>query len=812
MPYNFGEYVSTYVDPQSVKISETLRDRYMQNFQANDQLAMAVDQMQAALPFENDVQRKRELQRELDNKLAMLAEQGDYENLGFAIHKSAKDFGEKYAPIKQNYTNYQTAMQDLQTRLGAEKNGINPEQMKYAPAWMVGDYKGFEIDPETGRVKEGTMFTPKTVYADPKIMDRVTERLKILHEEKTGQTVKKVAQGADGSLTIESGNTISKIDPEKVQEVVDAVMAEPDVKGYVDQLADMKAYAYKKSGNIPQALDAQAVGIQTAMQTLQGQLNGKIDSRTRSAITQQLKALTGELDKVNQAKQDPDNLGYNYIKSKLEDEIVAPVKQYASLKGGIYEQTSTYKEDYDSLWLDEVKRQKDAAEKLGVPMTEVSEVTADTYGKTVEEQLERVKGLEQQAKDLEDQVANDPNMSSIVKQSKLAMAAGYRNQSKLINQNLATAGNMSYSMHELESTDSNIMSVLKDLYPGKTPGEYGVLLQRTFDNPGDQDYIDFVNKWNSKIGQGWKVNVSGGNQEVLESADFNRYLATKYGATGSSETLDEARYHTTGDDRLIQGPDDENRFYDDGLYHYTDVSGGLEKIRTGFAEKVHKNTSAKLSEIKISTPQYSGVMPGLTIQDQKLATDAADKYFKEKTLPTHFQVTNSDGTTMSGADLSHYKVSSYSWNPELNSWTLTMQGDNANTGGAVKTVRLSGEQVNNEALQKFMSSPETKLASTITKFDTGKKGDVREFTLNSLDANGDRDGKFITVKVYSQGAGSPPLIQVLGETTNEKGETIPVVTKKYYPSEIQNPKSEVSELLYVHKNKEGLPTQYAFEF
>ena len=57
MPYQFGEYVSTYVDPQSVKISEILRNRYLDNFKANDELALAVDQMQAALPFENDVNR-----------------------------------------------------------------------------------------------------------------------------------------------------------------------------------------------------------------------------------------------------------------------------------------------------------------------------------------------------------------------------------------------------------------------------------------------------------------------------------------------------------------------------------------------------------------------------------------------------------------------------------------------------------------------------------------------------------------------------------------------------------------------------------
>ena len=62
MPYKFGEYVSQYVDPKSIEIGETLHNRYMDSFKANDQLAMAVDQMQAALPFENDMMKKKELQ------------------------------------------------------------------------------------------------------------------------------------------------------------------------------------------------------------------------------------------------------------------------------------------------------------------------------------------------------------------------------------------------------------------------------------------------------------------------------------------------------------------------------------------------------------------------------------------------------------------------------------------------------------------------------------------------------------------------------------------------------------------------------
>jgi hypothetical protein len=141
MPYKFGEYVSTYVDPQSVKISETLRNRFLQNFQANDQLSMAVEGMQAASAFENDMIKKQELQRQMENNLAKLAEQGDFENLGFQVHKTAKDFSKQYAPIKENYDRHQTALKNMTDMY--EKGDINARQAALFGSYMALNYKGF---------------------------------------------------------------------------------------------------------------------------------------------------------------------------------------------------------------------------------------------------------------------------------------------------------------------------------------------------------------------------------------------------------------------------------------------------------------------------------------------------------------------------------------------------------------------------------------------------------------------------------------------------------------------------------------------
>jgi hypothetical protein len=43
------------------------------------------------------------------------------------------------------------------------------------------------------------------------------------------------------------------------------------------------------------------------------------------------------------------------------------------------------------------------------------------------------------------------------------------------------------------------MAVIKEMYPNRTAGEYGLLLNKTFDNTYDQDYIDFRNAFDKKI-------------------------------------------------------------------------------------------------------------------------------------------------------------------------------------------------------------------------------------------------------------------------------------------------------------------------
>lgn len=697
MPYKFGEYVSTYVDPQSAKISETLRNRFVSNLQANDQLAMAVDQMQAASVFENDLQRKKELQRVAENTLGQLAETGDYENQGMPIRKAAIDFTKEYAPIQENYQRYSQYLNEFNE--GLKKGDYTSEHQKNLGAYMLrtanGPYKGFEIDPQTGKVKEGSLFTGPTIYKDPKIMDRVTERLKILHEEKTGNTVQKVGQGADGSLTIESGGTISKIDPAKVQQVVDAVMAEPDVKAYVEQLADMKAYSYQANGQLPQVFNAQLQGYTDAVQKINEALDGGgLSSADRAALKGQLATYTQELNKLKEASQD-ENLMYSYVKSKAQDEIEAPVRQFASLKGGIYEQTSVYKENYDQKKLDEINRLEQW--KLNNPGMETNNtVTADMWGgKDVNEKNTNIRDKISQAENLE-AFANTVGVDQDTKNKLMTQAKALRQDATVIQQQIVSAANLTITEKDIVSGTSNgqkIYDVMKALYPWAKPGDIYLKLQETFDNPGDQDYMDFQNTWKNMF-----------PQETVPNTEV------------SGQSLSTTTYMPGAGGTTVVKP-----------------TGSVVGLLVNLEDKVNSG----LKEVKTSSVGYSGRMPAANEKESIMATNAFNAYFKEGfTLGENEKAILADGTTVNGNDLAGFKsTGEYEYLPDFGApggegstrlkMVRTVDGKTE-----VKTIYFDNSQATSPALKNYMNSPQRKISILIDKMNT-RSGQETSIDLNT---------------------------------------------------------------------------------
>lgn len=801
MPYKFGEYVSTYVDPQSVKISETLRNRFVNNLQANDQLAMAVDQMQAALPFENDVQRKKELQRVAENTLGQLAETGDYENQGMPIRKAAIDFTKEYAPIKENYQRYSTYINEFNEAL--KKGDYNPEQQKLLSQYMLrtanGPYKGFEIDPQTGKVKEGSLFTGPTIYKDPKIMDRVTERLKILHEEKTGRTVQKVGQGADGSLTIESGGTISKIDPAKVQQVVDAVMAEADVKAYVEQLADMKAYSYQANGQLPQVFNAQVQGYTDAVQKINEALDGGgLSSADRAALKNQLTTYTQELNKLKEASQD-ENLMYSYIKSKAQDEIEAPVRQFASLKGGIYEQTSVYKENYDQKKLDEINRLEQW--KLEHPeMTTTSPVNATAWGgKDAAEKAQNIANYKKQAAELT-AAAGAENLDPAEKDKYLKLARQALQNASLIEQQLVTAGDKAFTMDELKAKDPSLVEATIKAFPNATVGQIYAKISSL--EKGSTDYNQIGKAFKTLYGSnldGHMVMYYSDGTGATDVKDFEYNTGSVARNTAGEaqsyiEKIKSGQFGFVPRGEFVVKEVESNMTNNKKQYVVLHIDDNAPINVTGSWAGLNDNKVTKtLKEIKTASVGYSGQMPGITTQGKVKATNAFNAYFgKNFTLGENQILTLPDGTNLSGKDLAGFQsTGAYTFYPKIGSsagsteitFTKTVDG---------KTQLITGyfdnQQASNEEVRNYLNSDEFRFATTVDRMDPKGNGEVSlglntdptnpEPTFNMVVKNGANNE--LLVKFESLNSANPTSTKFMGLDNpqitggyNEKGQWTP---------------------------------------
>jgi hypothetical protein len=755
MPYRFGEYVSTYVDPQSVKISETLRERFLSNFQANDQLTMAVEQMQAASAFENDVTRKRELQRQTENALAQLAERGDYENLGFQIHRTAKQFAKDYAPIEENYKRYQGALQEVSKAY--EKGDINAEYAQLYKNYMTRGYKGFEMDPETGRVKEGSMFAAPGIIKDPKVFDRIKKAIEIIKPEEYSNKNMNVAQGPDGMYKVTVEGSSKGIDPKVVQQAINMVMDEPDVKAYIGQMSDMQAYNLYSQGRIPEALQSQSQRISSTIDQLTKEIeSGRLNTSTKKQYLNTVAKLRSELETINSASQD-EQAGYQYVRQRLANDMFRPMEEFV-LEAASYQNVSQSRMiDYDQKWLAGYKAQKDW-EMNNPQMTGYTNVTADIRdGATVEEQRGNMtKMFEASMAAYRD--AEEEGISADVKRERQDRGKRLKAEALRIQQQIDLAIDKSVSIKEIEAIDPSVVQTIKETFGTTTSGETLNKLKEVLTNPFSNEGVKFQLAFQDKF-----------------KTSFENYIN---------------RYSTNSED--IIDIDDETKVSSQQLLNK------FEKLAT------RSDVSDKFKEIKTSTLVHYGALPGMTPEESRLATKAAEGYFKNMVIPSDMEVVNISGDdagiNTKGSDLTGYKVNKYGFAPEYGEnggWELQLVDGDGNT----KTVMLDSKRVTSPQLQNYMESNLMKFATTVDKYNTRNKGDEMSFDLyNNFNPN-----QNLRVTVRSNGDDNP-LIKIensegKGYKVDSKGNLIEV-----NKAEFENMDNPTIQALLVGKQKgTGIP-------
>lgn len=258
MPYTFNQYRSSYVDPGSVKISEDLRQRFVDNFQADDALTSEVQNMIALAPDQGakDVL-KDKYQGFIDKRIA----EGDYETMGQAIVRDARKFTTEYSPILEQANRRQQIDEELKKRVGSKDNGITNQMYEQAMQFMDTNYA------DSGGVAKGGAYTgmnvPKYVDVLKEVMDAVDD---ITPDKQGGITVEATGLGANEaaatgllgaqgmsdalsggynedlrfSYRTKSGS-VEYVDPAQVIEIYNAVIGKPEIQEYLSYDSRMKA-------------------------------------------------------------------------------------------------------------------------------------------------------------------------------------------------------------------------------------------------------------------------------------------------------------------------------------------------------------------------------------------------------------------------------------------------------------------------------------------------------------------------------------------------------------------------------------------
>jgi len=694
MAYKFDPVINTYVDPKSVEISKTLNERFAQNFAVNDALNTAIRDMQFA-PFENDSALAKQAREEADAKLKQIAERGDYENMTFPLHTLAKETGNRLKPLADNYSRYANTLTDLNKRM--QEGKVNAEQYDLYKSYMTRGYKGLEMD-EMGRVKQGTEFSAPMLYNDTKVMDRITERLKIIHSKKTGSETSGYQRDAEGNLlAITQGGTLEKVDPADVQTAVDAVMQESDVKMYFDQMGTMKATKYSDAMGGPQALIAtQTTNLQNQISKLNDLMNsGQYSGSQKRQMAESVKGLQNELTNIQGLKTPEEQLAY--AKKSFVEEYQRPIYEYANLKAGVYEQTSKY--SVKNITAEEREKKQIEWDINHPGIDEVGEINATQWGgKDVNEKLTNIAETQKQIYDLEQTLSTgkekgQPLSAEVLRDRKQELETLKQDRSNLETQ-IKEAARKSISYSELQKQDPTLIAALSEYLETKDVGTIYLKMQQIFDNTGDQDYLNFEDYFT------YYSDVSAGVYSLREH--LNKFYSKEIEQNAFANAM--ADVPTFGSDYKQQTVD----------VNYT--------FRNKFQSKIDKG----LTEVKITPVWTVNQVPGLNPTDTRSFTTAFDKIFLNQPLRADKVYKDSNGeeiTNIEGASITSYGMPKLGTN--LMKFNI-VQGDDKTP----KVVYMDMNQITSPELKKIYNSNSFRLASRMADMGNISSYNIKLNTIN----------------------------------------------------------------------------------
>jgi hypothetical protein len=316
--------------------------------------------------------------------------------------------------------------------------------------------------------------------------------------------------------------------------------------------------------------------------------------------------------------------------------------------------------------------------------------------------------------------AEEEGISAKVKAERQAEGKRLKAEALRIQQQISLAIDQSVGIKEIEAVDPSVVQTIKETFGTKTSGETLNKLKEVLTNPFSTEGVKFQIAFQDKF-----------------KTPFENYIN---------------RYSTNSEN--IIDIDDETRVSSQQLLNK------FEKLAT------RSDVSAKFKEMKTSTLVHYGTLPGINSEESRMATKAAEGYFKGMVIPSDMEVAvvsgEDAGDKKTGTDYAGYTVAKYGFAPEYaenGGWELQLVDGDGNT----QTVMLDAKQVTSPQLKNYMESNMMRFATTVDKYNTRNKGDEMSFDLyNNFDPN-----QNLRVTVRSNGD-ADPLIKI-ENPTGEKG-------------------------------------------
>jgi hypothetical protein len=492
--------------------------------------------------------------------------------------------------------------------------------------------------------------------------------------------------------------------------------------------------------------------LQDKLGQLNAELNsGKYRGNDKLQIQNSIDSIKNELNSLGQLSTPEQKL--NYAKNSFIQEYEQPIREYASLKGGIYKQTSMYK--VDNLSARERDKQTIEFDLKNPNMYSLGNVNASQFGgKDTKEKLTNIDTKQRRISSLESEInsgygtdvnGNTVALSNLELKTKRDEIETLRSEIQITNAQVKQAARNSISYSDLEKQDPTLIRALADYYGTKDSGELYVKLQQVFDNTGDQDYLNFEEHFN------------GSSNVSMNEYHLSEHIAKFYGSGTNMSNFENEKQNR---DIPSFGQQQMNTFQSTKVLDEAGVSV-VGVFNNKFQNKIDKG----LLEVKTSTAFLMDKVPGLTPKESMAFTNKMNNLVLNKPVMAGGVYTDDSGNKIPTESLNGYKVVHYG-SDTAGSNLIRFDLVSEASGSTPKTVYMNRSQLTNQGIEQVYSTNSYKLASRMLQ-----AGNVGTYTLDLNLVNpqtGQNAGKF-KLKFNDVNGNGKPLVTI----ADSNGKNVP---------------------------------------